>query len=608
MHRHGAHLRSRITRPASSVSTSARFPAARWSCGPATAPNSAPRSASTRTRVIERTLPATGERLRPAWALQDPEDYREVLRVAVPAARRARPGWTPAAIVGIATDFTASTPMPVLRDGTPLCEVDGLPRAPARLSEAVEAPRRPGPGRARHARWRPSAARRGWRATAGASPPSGSSPRRCRSSTRTPEVYEAIERWIEAADWIVWELCGRETRNVCTAGYKGIHQDGAYPSRATTCAALDERFAGFVADKLEHPLSAARRPRRRADRTRGGLDRAPRGHRRRDRQRRRARHRTGRAGDRRPGQMVAIMGTSTCHVMNHSTAGRGARACAAWSRAGSRPACGATRPGRAASATSSAGSSSSSCRRLPPTPRSRSGLDLHEYLSALAGAQARRRARAARARLAQRQPLRARRPRAQRRARRPHAAHAAGGHLPRADRGDRVRRAHDRRDVRGRGRAVEDFVVAGGLLKNPFVMQIYADVLRRPLHLIGSEQGPALGSAIHAAVAAGLLPRHPRRVGGDGARRSATPTCPTRGRRTPTTTLYASYVAPARPLRPRRRRRHAPPAAPADAGSGRADARRACGATSGACTPSSRATGSWPGRAATSPRACPTPS
>jgi L-ribulokinase len=53
------------------------------------------------------------------------------------------------------------------------------------------------------------------------------------------------------------------------------------------------------------------------------------------------------------------------------------------------------------------------------------------------------------------------------------------------------------------GVPVQDFVVAGGLLKNPFVMQIYADVLRRPLHLIGSDQGPALGSAIHAAVAAG---------------------------------------------------------------------------------------------------------
>jgi L-ribulokinase len=53
------------------------------------------------------------------------------------------------------------------------------------------------------------------------------------------------------------------------------------------------------------------------------------------------------------------------------------------------------------------------------------------------------------------------------------------------------------------GVAVRDFIVAGGLLRNRFVMQTYADVLRRPLHVIGSEQGPALGSALHAAVAAG---------------------------------------------------------------------------------------------------------
>jgi L-ribulokinase len=53
------------------------------------------------------------------------------------------------------------------------------------------------------------------------------------------------------------------------------------------------------------------------------------------------------------------------------------------------------------------------------------------------------------------------------------------------------------------GVPVEEFVVAGGLLRNRVVMQIYADVLRRPLHLIGSDQGPALGAAMHAAVAAG---------------------------------------------------------------------------------------------------------
>src|SRR6478735_10365940 len=59
--------------------------------------------------VIERELPATGERLPPDWALQDPEDYVEVLREAVPAALR-EAGVDPGDIVGIAIDFTASTP------------------------------------------------------------------------------------------------------------------------------------------------------------------------------------------------------------------------------------------------------------------------------------------------------------------------------------------------------------------------------------------------------------------------------------------------------------------------------------------------------------------
>jgi L-ribulokinase len=56
------------------------------------------------------------------------------------------------------------------------------------------------------------------------------------------------------------------------------------------------------------------------------------------------------------------------------------------------------------------------------------------------------------------------------------------------------------------GVPVEELVIAGGLTKNAFLMQLYADVTGRPLSIIGSEQGPALGSAIHAAVAAGEYP------------------------------------------------------------------------------------------------------
>jgi L-ribulokinase len=59
------------------------------------------------------------------------------------------------------------------------------------------------------------------------------------------------------------------------------------------------------------------------------------------------------------------------------------------------------------------------------------------------------------------------------------------------------------------GVPVTELVVAGGLTKSAPLMQIYADITRQPLSVIGSAQGPALGSAIHAAVAAGAYPDVP---------------------------------------------------------------------------------------------------
>jgi L-ribulokinase len=56
------------------------------------------------------------------------------------------------------------------------------------------------------------------------------------------------------------------------------------------------------------------------------------------------------------------------------------------------------------------------------------------------------------------------------------------------------------------GLPVTELIIAGGLMRNQLLMQIYADVTRRPLSLVASEQAPALGSAIHAAVAAGAYP------------------------------------------------------------------------------------------------------
>jgi L-ribulokinase len=60
------------------------------------------------------------------------------------------------------------------------------------------------------------------------------------------------------------------------------------------------------------------------------------------------------------------------------------------------------------------------------------------------------------------------------------------------------------------GVAIEGIIGIGGVArKSPFVMQILADVLKRPIHVPASDQAVALGAAMFAAVAAGLYPDIP---------------------------------------------------------------------------------------------------
>ena len=53
-----------------------------------------------------------------------------------------------------------------------------------------------------------------------------------------PEIYQAADRLLEAADWVVWQLTGVETRNSCTAGYKAIwSKREGFPDRCLFCSA-----------------------------------------------------------------------------------------------------------------------------------------------------------------------------------------------------------------------------------------------------------------------------------------------------------------------------------------------------------------------------------
>ena len=261
--------------------------------------------------VLDSTLPS-GEPLPPEWALQVPADYIAVLQVAVPQALRSS-GVDPSDVIGIGTDFTACTMVATLADGTPLCEVPEFSTSPHAFVKLW-----------RHHAAQPQADRinvlareRGemWLARYGGLISSEwEFAKGLQLLEEAPQLYAAMDHFVEAADWIVWQLTGTYVRNACTAGYKGMYQDGAYPD-ATFLSALNPDFASFVSDKLEHTIGqlgdrAGSLSARAAAWTGlpegiavavGNVDAhvtAP----------------AARAVE--PGQMVAIMGTSTCHVMN----------------------------------------------------------------------------------------------------------------------------------------------------------------------------------------------------------------------------------------------------------------------------------------------------
>jgi len=486
--------------------------------------------------VMDSRLAATGEPLPPDWALQDPEDYRDVLRHAVPAAL-ADAGVDPARVIGIGTDFTACTVLPVTADGTPLCQLPGLTARPHAYPKLwrhhASQPQADRINELARVRGEPWLARYGGKISA-----EWQFAKALQLLEEDPDTYQRTERWIEAADWIIWQLCGRETRNACTAGYKGILQDGRYPSPDFR-AALNPGFASFAATRLAHPISplggrAGSLTPQAAAWTGlpagiavavGNVDA----------------HVTAPAANAiGPGQMVAIMGTSTCHVMNAAVLAEVPGMC------------GVVDGGIVAGTFGyEAGQSGVgdifawfADHAVPPEYHDearRRGLSLHELLSAEAAAQ-------------------------------PAGAHGlvaldwlSGNRsvlvdhhlsgaivgLTLASRPPEIYRAlleataFGTRVIidafAGAGVPVAELVIAGGLMRNEVLLQIYADVTRRPLSLAGSQQGPALGSALHAAVAAGAYPDVPAAANAMG-RRSAAVVLPDPASADVYDELYAEYV------------------------------------------------------------------
>ncbi|MEK7862749.1 MAG: ribulokinase [Chloroflexota bacterium] len=204
--------------------------------------------------VIADHLPGTSLKLGPDTALQDPNDYIETLKRAVPEALR-QGGVHADDVIGIGVAFTSCTTLPVRADGTPLCSLPEWktdPHAWVKLwkhhAAQPEADRISALARERNEPWLPI--------YGGKVSSEWYHSKTLEILNDAPAIYDAADTIVEAGDWIVWQMTGVMKRNACAAGYKALWQkDAGYPGREFL-RALDPRLADLNETKLAGDIVA----------------------------------------------------------------------------------------------------------------------------------------------------------------------------------------------------------------------------------------------------------------------------------------------------------------------------------------------------------------
>ena len=199
--------------------------------------------------VISQQLPESDVALGLDWALQDPEDYLEVM---TQLTRMALEKVAPEEIAAIGTDFTNCTVVALGADGRPLCMQENFRQTPhawpklwkhhaaqpyAKRIEKILT--------AENVDWFPLYGRNvssEWLF-----------PKVLQVYEEAPEVYAAAGTFLEAADYIPYWLTGNLVRNSATLGVNAFYEEGrGFPQKD-----LLEKFSpGFsgVLDKLTGPV------------------------------------------------------------------------------------------------------------------------------------------------------------------------------------------------------------------------------------------------------------------------------------------------------------------------------------------------------------------
>ena len=449
--------------------------------------------------VMDEALPS-GKKLGNDWALQHPQDYLDVLYNTIPAVMK-ESKISPDDIIGIGLDFTACTILPCKKDGTPLCFLEKYkdePHAYVKLWKHHAAQKYA-------TRLNEIATERGenWLKNYGGKVSSEwAIPKIWQVLDENPEIYNEADTFIEAADWIVWQLTGKENRNACCAGYKEMWNSGTgYPSK-DFFRALDTRLENVVEEKLGKVISpmgdcAGHLTSDMA--TKLGLT-----------------EKTAVAvaiidahvfvpavGIDGPGKMLAIMGTSTCHMLLSDTEKQVPGMCGVV-KDGIMPGFYGYEAGQACVGDHFAWFIDNCLPKSYYDEAEKLGMNIHKYL----------RSKAEKYRPGESGLL---------------ALDWWNGNrsclvdvdltgmligMTLTTKPEEIYRALIEATAFGtrmiietfreNGVDIDEFFAAGGIAKkDPMTMQIYADVINMPIRIGGSDQGGALGSAVFGSVAGG---------------------------------------------------------------------------------------------------------
>ena len=202
--------------------------------------------------VLDQLLPDGKTELPPDWALQDPQDYIECLKVVFARCLESA-NVSPASVIGVGTDTTTCTMIPCKDDGTPLCK---LPEFQQNPHAYVKLWKHHGAQKEANHMYRVAKERQEefLKRYGGKISCEWMFPKVLELLKEAPEVYEAADRIMDVADWIPFILTGKEKRNSCTAGWKAFWQkDLGFPTKGFF-AALDPRLENVIEDKMSEEI------------------------------------------------------------------------------------------------------------------------------------------------------------------------------------------------------------------------------------------------------------------------------------------------------------------------------------------------------------------